>query len=959
LDTKRRLFEPVGSKADFPALEREVMRFWKEDGTFQESLRIREGASRFVFYEGPPTANGNPGTHHILSRAFKDVFGRYQTMKGRYVERKAGWDVHGLPVELEVEKELKISGKQQIEAYGIAAFNERCRESVHRYVANWRAFSERMAFWLDYDNAYWTYDSDYMQSEWWAIKRMWDQGLIYKGFRVAPYCPRCATPLSSHELSLGYRDDTPDPSVYVRFRLKSDPTTSVLAWTTTPWTLPGNVALAVGSDIEYVKVTQNNENLILAEARLSVLEGEYEVLERMKGSALVGLDYEPLYPYSVPKEGRAHYLVDADFVSTADGTGVVHTSALYGADDLRLCQEKGIPFQHTVDLRGRFFPYVERFAGMFVKEADPHIIDDLRQRGLLYREETVHHTYPFCWRCETPLVYYALDSWYIRTTARRDDLMRNNAATNWVPEHIKEGRMGDWLRNNVDWALSRSRYWGTPLPVWICAECDEQRCVESASELGLDDDADLHRPFVDEVTLECEKCGGTMRRVPDVIDCWFDSGAMPFAQRGYPSRNQELFKETFPADFISEAIDQTRGWFYSLLAESTLLFGQNSYRNVICLGHILDEKGQKASKSRGNVMDPNVVFEKWGSDAIRWIFYTAPVGESYRVGPKALDEVVRRLLTLWNVYSFFVTYARLDGFQPGTEPRVPVADRPVLDRWLLSRLSNLVSVADRALTGYDVNGATRPVEDFVGDLSTWYVRRSRRRFWKSESDADKRAAYQTLHEVLETLARLIAPFMPFLAEAMYRNLTGERSVHLAGFPTADGSASDPALEQQMAAARRAVEAGLAARDAVRIKVRQPLAAATLPGDPLPEEIATIVREELNVKVLSFGAPEVHLDTHITEELRLEGLARDLVRSIQSLRKDSGFEIEDRILTYWEDEVPGHLPQGFAHHAFEIWGDYIKAETLSVELVHGIPEGAEPKEVKIDGEKVWLALKRAG
>jgi isoleucyl-tRNA synthetase len=959
LDTKRRLFEPVGSKADFPALEREVMRFWKEDGTFQESLRIREGASRFVFYEGPPTANGNPGTHHILSRAFKDVFGRYQTMKGRYVERKAGWDVHGLPVELEVEKELKISGKQQIEAYGIAAFNEKCRESVHRYVANWRAFSERMAFWLDYDNAYWTYDSDYMQSEWWAIKRMWDQGLIYKGFRVAPYCPRCATPLSSHELSLGYRDDTPDPSVYVRFRLKSDPTTSVLAWTTTPWTLPGNVALAVGSDIEYVKVTQNNENLILAEARLSVLEGEYEVLERMKGSALVGLDYEPLYPYSVPKEGRAHYLVDADFVSTADGTGVVHTSALYGADDLRLCQEKGIPFQHTVDLRGRFFPYVERFAGMFVKEADPHIIDDLRQRGLLYREETVHHTYPFCWRCETPLVYYALDSWYIRTTARRDDLMRNNAATNWVPEHIKEGRMGDWLRNNVDWALSRSRYWGTPLPVWICAECDEQRCVESASELGLDDDADLHRPFVDEVTLKCEKCGGTMRRVPDVIDCWFDSGAMPFAQRGYPSRNQELFKETFPADFISEAIDQTRGWFYSLLAESTLLFGQNSYRNVICLGHILDEKGQKASKSRGNVMDPNVVFEKWGSDAIRWIFFTAPVGESYRVGPKALDEVVRRLLTLWNVYSFFVTYARLDGFQPGTEPRVPVADRPVLDRWLLSRLSNLVSVADRALTGYDVNGATRPVEDFVGDLSTWYVRRSRRRFWKSESDADKRAAYQTLHEVLETLARLIAPFMPFLAEAMYRNLTGERSVHLAGFPTADGSASDPALEQQMAAARRAVEAGLAARDAVRIKVRQPLAAATLPGDPLPEEIATIVREELNVKVLSFGAPEVHLDTHITEELRLEGLARDLVRSIQSLRKDSGFEIEDRILTYWEDEVPGHLPQGFAHHAFEIWGDYIKAETLSVELVHGIPEGAEPKEVKIDGEKVWLALKRAG
>ena len=980
MDTKRKLFEPVGSKADFPALEREVMRFWKEDGTFQESLRIREGAPRFVFYEGPPTANGNPGTHHILSRAFKDVFGRYQTMKGRYVERKAGWDVHGLPVELEVEKELKISGKQQIEAYGIAAFNERCRESVHRYVANWRAFSERMAFWLDYDNAYWTYHSSYIQSVWWAIKSMWDQGLVYKGFRVAPYCPRCATPLSSHELSQGYRDDTPDPSVYVRFRLRDQPATSVLAWTTTPWTLPGNVALAVGNDIEYVKVKQNDEFLILAEARLPVLTGEFEVVDRMRGSDLVGLDYEPLYPYSVPKQGggsragsaehdheggrppsqtgRAHYLVDADFVSTEDGTGVVHTSALYGADDLRLCQEKGIPFQHTVDLRGRFFPYVEKFAGKFVKEADPDIIDDLRERGLLYRDETVHHTYPFCWRCETPLIYYALDSWYIRTTERREALLGNNASTNWVPEHIREGRMGDWLKNNIDWAISRSRYWGTPLPVWVCEACEEQRCVESAAELGLDDDADLHRPFVDEVTLVCAKCQGTMRRVPDVIDCWFDSGAMPFAQRGYPRQNQELFKQTFPADFIAEAIDQTRGWFYSLLGESTLLFGQNSYRNVICLGHILDERGQKASKSRGNVMDPNLVFEKWGSDAIRWMFFTAPVGESYRVGPKSLDEVVRRLLTLWNVYSFFVTYARLDGFQPGSAAPLPVAQRPVLDRWLLSRLSQLVATADRGLTTYDVNAATRPLEDFVTDLSVWYVRRSRRRFWKSESDSDKLSAYQTLHQTLETVARLAAPFMPFLAEAIYRNLTGERSVHLADFPTADPAAADPELEAQMADARRAVEAGLAARDAARIKVRQPLGSAALPGDPLTEEIAAIVREELNVKKLSFGAPEVLLDTHITEELRLEGLARDIVRTIQNLRKDSGFEIEDRILTYWEDEIPGHLPQGFVHHAFETWGDYLRAETLSLELVHGIPEGMEPKEVTIDGEKVWLALKQA-
>jgi isoleucyl-tRNA synthetase len=958
VETSRRMFEAVGSRADFPALERAVMDFWKEDDTFRESLRIREGKPRFVFYEGPPTANGNPGTHHLLARAFKDVFGRYQTMKGHYVERKAGWDTHGLPVELEVEKELKISGKQQIEAYGIAAFNEKCKESVHRYVANWRTFSERMAFWQDYDNAYWTYHSDYIQSVWWAIKQIWDQGLVYKGFRVAPYCPRCMTPLSSHELSLGYRDDTPDPSVYVRFRLKKDPETSVLAWTTTPWTLPGNVALAVGEEIDYVKVRQGAENLVLAEARLGILEGEYQVLEKLKGRDLVGLDYEPVYPYSVPAEGRAHYIVAADFVSTEDGTGVVHTSALYGADDLRLCQEKGIPFQHTVDLRGRFFPYVEKFAGQFVKEADPNIIDDLRERGLLYRDETIHHTYPFCWRCQTPLVYYALDSWYIRTTDRRDALLKNNTDTNWVPEHIRKGRMGDWLENNIDWALSRSRYWGTPLPIWICEGCGEQRCIESAVEVGLDPEADLHRPFIDEVTLECAKCQGVMRRVPDVIDCWFDSGAMPFAQRGYPQANQDLFKETFPADFISEAIDQTRGWFYSLLAESSLLFGENSYRNVICLGHLLDERGQKQSKSRGNVMDPNFVFEKWGSDAIRWLFFTSPVGESYKVGPKPLDEVVRRfLLTLWNVYSFFVTYARIDGHRPGARPQVPLAERPELDRWLLSRLSHLVATMDSAMLAYDVNGAARPAETFVEDLSTWYVRRSRRRFWKSESDTDKLSAYQTLHTALVTLSQVLAPFMPFLAEELYRNLTGERSVHLSDFPVADAAARDERLELQMAAARRAVEAGLAARDTARLKVRQPLASAAVPGEPLSEGIAAIVREELNVKTLTFGSPTVILDTHVTEELRLEGLARDIVRTIQDLRKKSGFNIEDRIEVHWEDELPEHLPNGFLHRAFEAWAAYIKTETLAQLLEHGIPAGVEPKEVTIDGEQVWLALKR--
>ena len=935
----------------FPELERELVEFWKRDQTFEESLRIREGAPRFVFYEGPPTANGKPGTHHILPRAFKDVFGRYWTMKGRFVERKAGWDTHGLPVELEVEKELKISGKQQIEEYGVAEFNERCKESVHRYVRQWREMSERMAFWQDYDNAYWTYHSDYIQSVWWALKQMWDKGLIYLGFRVAPYCPRCMTPLSSHELAQGYKDDTPDPSVYVRFRLKSDPMTSLLAWTTTPWTLPGNVALAVGLDITYLKVRQGQENVIVAEARADALVGEYEVVERMRGQDLVGLDYEPLYPYSVPSEGRAHYVVDADFVSTEEGTGIVHTSALYGADDLRLCQEKGIPFRHTVDLRGRFIPEVEKFAGLFVKDADPLIAEDLRARGLLYKEAVVRHTYPFCWRCDTALIYYALNSWYVRTTDRKEELVRQNAATNWVPPYMGSGRMGDWLANNVDWAISRSRYWGTPLPFWVCESCEESRCVESAEEIGLPRDADLHRPHIDQVALPCASCGGTMRRVPEVLDCWFDSGAMPFAQRGYPQHGKPLFEETFPADFIAEAVDQTRGWFYSLLAESVVLFGQNAYKNVICTGHVLDERGQKASKSRGNVLDPNYVFDHFGSDAIRWIFFTAPVGESYRVGPQALQEVVRRfMLPLWNVYSFFVTYARIDGFAPAGLAAVPVAQRPVLDRWLLSRLSGLVRTADAALERYDVNGASRPLEAFVEDLSTWYVRRSRRRFWKSESDADKAAAYQTLHEALVTLARLLAPFLPFLAEAMYRNLTGERSVHLADFPTAEAALHDPGLETQMAAARRAVEAGLGARDAARLKVRQPLNAAVLPGDPLPEEIAGIIREELNVKQLKFGGSEVSLDTNITEELRLEGLSRDIVRAIQQLRKDSGFNIEDRIQTWYDAD--GQVARAFASQA-----EYIKAETLSVELNRGRAEGLSGKSVKIDGEDVWLGLKQ--
>src|SRR5881296_3423601 len=846
----------------------------------------------------------------------------------------------GRPVEIEVEKKLNISGKFAIEnEIGVERFNELCRQSVYEYVDEWRAFSERMAFWQDYDNAYWTLTSEYIQSVWWALSEMWKQNLVYKGFRVAPYCSRCATPLSSHELSQGYRDNVPDPSVYVRFRLKDQPDTSILAWTTTPWTLPGNVALAVGDDVDYIKVKEGDEFLILAEARLAVLKEPPNVVERMQGRDLVGLEYE------------AHYVVDADFVSTDEGTGVVHTSALYGVDDLRLCQEKGIPFKHTVGLDGKFLPYVEKFAGLHVKEADPLITDDLKERGLLYKAETILHTYPFCWRCGTPLIYYALDAWYIRTTARREELIANNNATNWVPEHIKSGRMGDWLKNNIDWQFSRSRFWGTPVPIWVCEACEEQRIVSSAAELGLQDDADLHRPYIDEVTLPCEKCGGVMRRVPEVMDTWFDSGSMPFAQRGYPRHGKELFEETFPAEFISEAVDQTRGWFYTLLAISTLLFKQNSYRNVICLGHVVDPKGRKASKSRGNVLDPNYLFDNFGSDAVRWYFYTSTqVGENYRTGDAALRETVQQFfIPLWNCFSFFVTYARLDKFDP-TREQVPLAQRHVLDRWLMSRLNNLVASVNTGLDSYDAVEPARRIQRFVDDLSNWYIRRSRRRFWKSQSDVDKLAAYQTLYEALRTVAELMAPFAPFTADAIHRNLCDGRSVHLADFPETVG-AEDAEVEGQMARARQAVEAGLAARDAARLKVRQPLASIALPGDELPEEIVAIIRDELNVKKVTFGAPEVGLDTEITELLKLEGLAREIVRVIQDRRKRLGFNVEDRIDTRYDAD--GMLVRAIERHA-----DYIKSETLSVTLKLGREDGFEGEQGMIEGEQIWIGLKRS-
>ena len=947
-------YAPVTSRAAFAENEAKVLDFWRQGDVFARSLARREGAPAFVFYEGPPTANGRPGIHHVLARAFKDLFPRYKQMSGFQVSRKAGWDTHGLPVELEVEKALKISGKRQIEEYGVARFNQLCKESVMEYIDEWEQVTERLGYWLDLKHPYVTYESTYIESVWWSLKEIWDRGLLYQGYKVTPYCPRCQTSLSSHELSQGYQDDTPDPSVYVKFRINdSDRTTFMLAWTTTPWTLPGNVALAVHPDATYVRVRQNGEDLILAEARLAVLDGDFEVVARMKGEELVDLTYEPLFTDMLP-DGLAFVVLAApELVSMAEGTGVVHTAAAYGEADLELCQRMGVAVRHVVGLDGRFLDGQTRYRGMFVKDADKKIVEDLREAGNLYRSETITHSYPFCWRCETPLLYYALTSWFIRTTAVKQRLIDHNRGVAWQPAHIRDGRMGDWLENLVDWNLSRTRYWGTPLPIWECEQCPERRCVGSANELGLTTDDDLHKPHIDEITLSCEKCGGGMRRVPEVIDAWYDSGAMPFAQWHYPFENKQWFEQRHPADFICEAIDQTRGWFFSLLAESTLLFDLPAYRNVICLGHVVDKNGKKMSKSRGNIISPAAVFDQFGADAVRWYFYTSvSAGAEYRVSPEAIQDVVRRfLLTLWNTYSFFVTYASIDDYDPVSDAPA-VAERPALDRWCLARLEQTVDEVRAALDVYDATDACRQIEALVEDVSKWYVRRSRRRFWKGEStpgDNDARCAYATLHTVLETLSRLIAPFMPFVAERMYRNLNGFEgdtspphglpdSVHLTDYPVALDEMRDPELIVEMARLRRLVENGLAAREQSSIKVRQPLALATVRGAAFDAELEAIFADELNVKGVAYAAKEgafedVVLDTAISEELLLEGIARDISRTVNELRKKAKLQVDDRILLHVD-------ASGDDLRAVQAFEDRLRTDTLAVSIAYGpIPEDA--------------------
>jgi isoleucyl-tRNA synthetase len=861
------MFKPVTPKLNVNQSEEEILQFWKDEDIFQKTLQERRGGPEYVFYEGPPTANGRPGVHHVLARAFKDIFPRYKTMRGYYVSRRGGWDTHGLPVEIEVEKQLGFHNKQDIENYGIAKFNALCKESAFTYIQEWEKLTDRIGYWVDLKTAYITYDNTFVESIWWILKNFWEKDLLYQGFKVVPYCPRCGTPLSDHEVAQGY-DDAEDPSVFVRMRLKSDPETALLVWTTTPWTLPANVAVAAGADVDYVKIErvlhdEHTEKLILAEALVEKVFGEepVTVLERFKGAQLVGITYEPLFSF-MPLEKPAHRVILGDFVSTDDGSGLVHIAPAFGADDMVVAHENDLPVLQTVKPDGGFKDEITPWAGVFVKDADPQIEANLQERGLLFRTGKIIHTYPFCWRCSTPLLYYARPTWYIRTSAFKDRLVALNETINWYPGHIKSGRFGNWLSNNVDWALGRERYWGTPLPVWQCQECKHQHCVGSVAELSQltgkeQTGLDLHRPHVDNITFACQKCGGEMHRVPELIDVWFDSGSMPVAQWHYPFENHEQFKQQFPADYICEAVDQTRGWFYSLHAVSTLLNDSVAFKNVICLGLILDGDGQKMSKSKGNVVSPWDVINKNGADAMRWYLYTAsPPGQERRFSSDLVSEILRNFtLTLWNTYSFFVTYANLDGWKP--DPQVK-PEYSALDRWVRSALHTLVRDVSQALETYDVLGATRPIETFVDQLSNWFLRRSRRRFWKSESDGDKYAAYATLYEALVTLSKLLAPTMPFMAETLHQNLVrsfnpqAPVSVHLESWPEFEAGAIDETLNQEMSLVMKLASVGHAARNKANRKVRQPLSVAAfsvgnVDDRPIVEKYADILEDELNVK----------------------------------------------------------------------------------------------------------------
>ncbi len=1041
------MFSPVSSRVSFPELDSRVLQHWKERDVFRRAGTEREGAPRFMLYDGPPTANGSPGIHHVLARIFKDVMCRYKTMKGYQVLRKGGWDTHGLPVELGIEQELGLTSKRDIEEYGIEEFNQKCRESVFRYVKEWEEMTDRIGFWVDMDDPYVTLENDYIETGWWILKTLWDRGLLYQGMRGTPHCPRCVTSLSSHELALGYQEDTPDPSVFVKFRVESagarasipdalntgDTPSYLLAWTTTPWTLPGNTALAVAPESEYSVVELDTEDgaerIALASSLVETnIPGEYRLIGTLPGSDLVGLGYAPLYSPAkygsrisrfdsgvlAPADGADDFaprVVAADFVSMEDGTGIVHIAPAFGDEDLGLGREKGLNFVQPVDLQGVItgdYP----FAGKFVKDADPEIMDDLKERGLLHHRDIYRHTYPFCWRCDTPLLYYAKSSWYIRTSSLKDDLVEQNSRINWYPDHIREGRFGEWLRNNVDWAISRERYWGTPIPIWHCRGCGNQVCVGGREELkerlgsnaAIVDGLDLHRPYVDDVTFPCDQCDGVMSRIPEVMDCWFDSGAMPFAQSHYPFENPEMEKEgLFPADYICEAVDQTRGWFYSLHALSTLLKGEPSYKNVICLGLILDERGRKMSKRVGNVVEPLPLLDEHGADALRWYLFTASQpGEARRFSSRLVNQTLRQmLLTLWNIYSFFTGYATIDKFEPSQKPADWKPENE-LDRWVLSELNELVAEIDRCMENYDPTNAGRRIQEFVDRLSNWYVRRSRRRFWRpareshEEGDADKLSGYVTLYTCLVTVAKLMAPLAPFVSEEIYQNLVcsvdpeAPDSVHLADFPVADVSLVDQELMEATRLAMRISSMGRAARSKSGLKVRQPLASAAIRTRAASErafvaQVRPQILDELNIKDIEIldddsplyrqaqeqagGEPEttvavghytasleagymVAVNGEITPELAEEGLAREVVHRIQGLRRAANFEVTDHIETWYD--APDELAQVMQGN----FSAYISEETLSERLEAGPPpEGAKSETAKVEGQEITLAVRR--
>lgn len=1036
------MYGKVDAALDFTAREKEVLKFWKDNGIFEKSVLKNEGKPEFSFFDGPPTANGRPHIGHILTRVMKDIIPRYKTMKGFHVLRKAGWDTHGLPVELEVEKSLGIDGKQEIERYGVEAFIAKCKESVWKYRHEWEIMSDRVGYWADMDNPYVTYDDDYIESVWWSLKEIDKKGLLYKGHKIVPYCPRCGTALSSHEVALGYKS-VKERSVFVRFRLQNEDA-SFLAWTTTPWTLPSNVSLTMNARENYARVKYGDEILIMAEALLPSVfkDGGYEVLDVRKGKDYEYVRYVPLFDYVKDPETvkKGWFVTCADYVTLTDGTGIVHSAPAFGEDDWQVGRRYDLPFVKFVDDRGRLTKEVSDFAGMFVKDADPEIVRKLDAEGKLFAVKMYEHDYPYCWRCDTPLLYYARESWFIKMTAVRDELMRRNLSVDWMPSSIGPGRMGNFLENVIDWGISRERYWGTPLPVWICDKCGKKHVVGSRKELcdlaGLDKAPELHKPYIDAVTFPCPDCGGTMRRVPEVLDCWYDSGSMPFAQWHYPFENREVFDVVYPADFISEAVDQTRGWFYTLLAISTLILDRPAFKHCIVLGHVNDKDGVKMSKHKGNVVEPFSVLDRQGADAVRWYFYTnsAPWLPS-RFYPEAVSEVQRKFLgTLWNTYAFFVMYAEIDSFDPRLH-RLEDCELSVMDRWILSGLNSLIRYIDDNLSQYRIFESARRIQDFVDGLSNWYVRRGRERYWGSGMTKDKEAAYVTLYTVLTELSRLLAPFIPFMSEQIYRNLVtrfypdAPESVHLSDFPVPDDSRLDADLERRMGEVMRTVVLGRAARNKAGIKNRMPLSKMYVSGPRLDAGMKSLIMDELNVKeiletsgeddfvtydikpqlktlgprygrllnsIRSFlssadgreirdavsagsyrteidgtpveftkddllisvknregfscetdGSFSVVLDTSVTPELAEEGLMRELVSKIQTMRKEAGFEVTDHIIL-------GYSGEGLCAKVLST-----RPEIASDVLADGIRASLDgfEKEWDIDGERIVLSVKR--